>query len=1207
MTLALKLFGSLVISQGDGDLIRLPTRKSEALLAYLVAQEGSEVSRETVADLLWPLSGPEQARASLRQELSVLRKGLGPTHGERIFSGADRMSFDGSGASIDLWRFRALAAASHDDPEQLKDAVDLHTGPFLDAVRIRSQPFSDWVWATRQTLEGNAIALGAEALSLSENQQNPDQAIEIARGLTRIDPTFEPAHRALMRVFLERGEIDLAKRQMGLCREALKTKLDAEPSEQTQQLAAELDAPQMRASLRPQHISERPEPNRRARQRRTVTFLSVLVDVPSTDPEEFDDLVVKIATLVARMAEAKGGVLFDAFHGRMMAAFGYPTSHGREADTVLGVAFDILDAIEAGFGPSSGCRIGLSQGVVLVSDETDTPGAGPQFVGAAVRDADSLSRTADQGSILVDGSLQGSVSPAFPMEAIAGQSAVQRAVHPHSDRALDGYDALTQTNHAIVGRDTPLAHAMAVLEAAKSGIGGAAAIYGKPGEGKSRLLQDVALAAREQGFQLHVFRGAVNAQQSAFSPLIDQILRAGGGTQREATSIRRVLSAALTKLGPDFAEVAPYFDALHNAPDDAGQARSTVSKDIREKALDIFAAQAGAATRTRPVLFIFEDTQWYDPSSCDAISRLIDALDGTPACVLLTSRDGEAPEVLNHPLIQQVRLAPLDPASAEKLLRGLLPRGRVDPSKIATILTKAEGNPLMIEEFAKAFEQRADLSVVSSDVAISSVMDPANPDTSAPPDRLLPLLLSRIDSIPGAIQVLQHASVLGRRFHLADLSKMLEPIKVQRPLLDALEAAGIVFAARRGADASYIFKHALIGDAIYSTIPMRYRTELHEAAANVLLGSHARIDHAEVARHFRAANTHGTAARHFETSGDKSVRVAANAEAIAEYLEAIRMVAHLPLSHYRMQRELTLNRKVAAQYIALRGIPTAQAAPFYEAAGALSRELADFEETVNAAWGLWSINLMVANLDECLEIAGGLQDQIPPDASETAGLIIYYMLGVTNAYRGSLQDAATQLEAVRTQHSDEMTTDLQSRLGMDIALTSDSFLAWVYALLGDAALADATSQRALARAAQNDTQLNQVFAHVFAATKCLFLDQTDAGQSHAQIALKGAQEMGYRQWIAQAKFQLARVDDLKGEPGALVDMQAAMAEYLSANMVLAKPYALVWIAEAHARRRDYPSALAALDELGAFTERTQERYFDGRAAAARAQALLLDA
>jgi len=1205
MTLALRLFGSLIISEGSGDVIRLPTRKSEALLAYLVGQDGSEVSRETLADMLWPLSGPDQARASLRQELSVLRKGLGPIHGERIFSGADRMSFDGHDADVDLWRFRALAAGAGADPEQLKDAVALHTGPFLDAVRIRSQPFSDWVWATRQTLEGTAIALGAEALSLSATQQQPDQTIEIARGLTRIDPTFEPAHRALMSVFLERGDIDLAKRQFGLCREALKTKLDAEPSEQTQLLAAELDAPQARAGSRARPTAPEPEPSRPARQRRAVTFLSVLVDVPSTDPEEFDDLTVKLTKLVAHMVEAKGGVLFDAFHGRMMASFGYPTSHGREADTVLGVAFDILDAVEAGFGPSMACRIGVSQGIVLVSDDPGRPEAASQFVGAAVRDADTLSRTADEGSILVDHSLQGSVSPAFPMEAVAGQTAVRRAVHPHSDRGLDGYDPLTQTSHAIVGRDSSLAHAMAVLEAAKSGIGGAAAIYGKPGEGKSRLLQDVAEAARAQGFQLHVFRGVVNAQQSAFSPLIDQMLRAGGGTQREATSIRQVLTDALAKLGPEFAEVAAYFDALQNAPDDAGETRSALNRDVREAALDIFAAQAEAATRQRPVLFIFEDTQWYDPSTCDAISRLIDALDGTPACVLLTSRDGEAPEVLNHPLIQQVRLTPLDPASAETLLRGLLPRGRVDPAKIATILAKAEGNPLMIEEFAKAFEQRANLSVVSSDAAIASVMDPT--DTSAPPGRLLPLLLSRIDSIPGAIQVLQHASVLGRRFHLADLSKMLGPIKVQLPLLDALEAEGIVFAARRGTNASYIFKHALIGDAIYSTIPMRYRTELHEAAANVLLGARTRVDHAEVARHFRAANTHDTAARHFETSGDKSVRVAANAEAIAEYLEAIRMVGHLPLSHYRMQRELTLNRKVAAQYIALRGIPTADAAPFYEAAGALSRELADFEETVNAAWGLWSIHLMVANLDKCLEIAEGLQGQTPADASETARLIICNMLGVTHAYRGTLHDAASQLEAVRTHHSNEMTTDLQSRFGMDIALTSDSFLGWVYALLGDVALADATSQRALARAAQNDTQLNLVFAHVFAATKSLFLDQIDEGHFHAEIALKGAQEMGYKQWIAQAKFQLARVADLRGAPGALADMQTAMAEYLTTNMVLAKPYALVWIAEAHTRRRDTANALAALDELHAFTQHTQERYFEARANAARSKAMPLDA
>lgn len=1201
MNLSISLFGSLVISQGGSDLIRLPTRKSEALLAYLVSQEGNEVSRETVADLLWPLSGPDQARASLRQELSVLRKGLGATHGERVFSGADRMAFDGAGAQVDLWRFNALAKHPGDDPALTSQALGLHSGPFLDAVRIRSQPFSDWVWSTRQSLEGTAIALGADALNFPAI--DPDNAIEIARNLTRIDPTFEPAHRALMQVFFERGDIDLAKRQLGLCREALKTKLDTEPSEDTLLLAAALDAPVARDGTRAVPV---PEPTRPARQRRAVTFLSVLVDIPCTDAEEFDDLSVKLTTRVARMVEAKGGVLFDSFHGRMIASFGYPTSHGREADTALGVGFDVLAMIEAGFGTATAARIGVSQGTVLVADDATNLGAGPQFIGPAVRDADRLSRIADAGRIFVDATLEGAISPSFPLEADPNDATVRRAVHPHADRGLDGYEAFTQTDHALVGRESALAHAKAVLEAAKSGIGGAAAIYGKPGEGKSRLLQDVALAARAQGFQLHVFRGVVNAQQSAFSPLIDQMLRAGGGG-RDATSIQGVLRGALAKLGPAFSEVAPYFDALYSAADQDGPARSAVTKDTREHALDIFAAQAERATRQHPLLFIFEDTQWYDPSTCDAIGRLIDALDGTPACVLLTAREGEAPEVLSHPLIQQVRLTPLDPASAETLLRGVLPRNRMDASKIATILAKAEGNPLMIEEYAKAYEQRADLGGVSADAAIASVMDPSGGDTTAPPDRLIPLLLSRIDSIPGAIQVLQHASVLGRRFHLADLSKMLDPVKVQLPLLDALEAAGIVFAARRGDNAAYIFKHAMIGDAIYSTIPMRYRTELHEAAANVLLASRTRIDHAEVARHFRAANTHGTAARHFETSGDKSARVAAHAEAIAEYVEALRMVSHLPLSQYRMQRELTLNRKVAAQYIALHGIPTATAAPYYEAASALSFELADFEESVNAAWGLWSINLMVADMDQCLAIAEDLAAQTPEDASQTARLVICGMLGMTHAYRGSLPEAVAQLEAVRTHHGDEMTADLQSRFGMDMALTSDSFLGWVYALLDEAPQADATSARALARAAANDTQLNLVFAHVFAATKCLFLDQIDAAKIHAELALKGAQEMGYRQWIGQAKLQLARIADLQGEPDALIDMHAAMEEYLTTKMVLANPYAQVWIAEAHIRRQNYTSALSALDALQVFTDRTQERYFDRQAAKARAEALRLSA
>ena len=422
-------------------------------------------------------------------------------------------------------------------------------------------------------------------------------------------------------------------------------------------------------------------------------------------------------------------------------------------------------------------------------------------------------------------------------------------------------------------------------------------------------------------------------------------------------------------------------------------------------------------------------------------------------------------------------------------------------------------------------------------------------------------------------------------------------------MFNTLEDTGIIYASRGGAQATYIVKHALISDAIYSTIPTRYRNQLHEAAANAMLGSGDASKSAEIARHFRSANAYDPAARYFESSGDRSQRVAAHAEAISEYVEALHMVAQLPLSHYRMQRELTLNRKVAAQHIAKHGIPTAEAAPFYESAGELSRELDDVEEVVNAAWGLWSIHLMVADMDHCLSIAENLNTELPENASDEAKLIVAYMLGITHAYRGTLAEAAQKFETVQALHREDMTADLQGRFGMDIALTSDSFLAWVYVLLGQISQADETSYRALERSRRNDTKLNHVFAHVFAATKALFQGQIDDAEAYARAAQAGAKEMGYPQWEAQARFQLARVGDLRGEASALDDMRSAMEDYRKSKMILGTPYALVWIADGLIRRSDYEGAMEALDELAEFTARTKECYFNPQADAARAKAL----
>jgi len=144
MTLNIKLFGGPEISDDAGNLLRLPTRKSEALFAYMVERKDQAISRETLADFLWPYSGPDQARASLRQEVSVLRKALGPKNADSIFSQGDRIGFSQNDAVVDLWRFRQISLGTPSLAKQ-KEVLALYTAPFLNTFRIRSQPFSDCV------------------------------------------------------------------------------------------------------------------------------------------------------------------------------------------------------------------------------------------------------------------------------------------------------------------------------------------------------------------------------------------------------------------------------------------------------------------------------------------------------------------------------------------------------------------------------------------------------------------------------------------------------------------------------------------------------------------------------------------------------------------------------------------------------------------------------------------------------------------------------------------------------------------------------------------------------------------------------------------------------------------------------------------------------------------------------------------------------
>lgn len=1189
MGLYVKLLGGPVFRDSDGQVFRLPTRKSEAMLAYLVERRNEAISREVLASVLWPYSAEEQARASLRQEVSVLRKGLGPAFADLIVTEGDRISLTLGRVDADIWQIRDGQAETI-DPIAATDLLDLYSAPFLDTFRIRSQPFSDWVWAARQAIETETLNFGQTVLKSCIETEDVENTQKIAQSLCRIEPTTEIAHRALIELYLRAGDDAAARRQLQICRTALKTELEAEVSDETLSLFE---------TVKPDDREARASTSNPVQQRRFVVALSVLVNLEVDDPEDFETASDALTKDVRTIVENKGGTILQVSGDRVLACFGYPIGHDRDPEVALSAAQDVVDGLDRSAIDTGQCRVGLSYGQALFSGPAD--GEQAKYSGPVFREAEAISYKGPPATVLLDQKLEMALSPVANLEPVKGETSTKtvnasRTSHPQQHQILG-----PEQKYPMVGRDTQLIHLVGLLDEAKQGRGSAAAILAAPGEGKSRLVQEVVATAALQGFDCQIFQGSRSQNQSTFGPVLDYLFRAGAVLGEAATEGE--IEYWLAGIDPAFVAAAPYIGSLIKKPSKDQSRPSDLSKDAKTAALNIFSAQIAARGRDRPLCLVFEDIHWFDPTTCEAISRLVEHLSDTPVLALLVSRKGEAPDVANHPFVHQIELAPLTPQSAETLLRDRLKDTKATDLTIKNILERSDGNPLILDEFAKSIAFADSENQGASSSLLGKTPAHKTNEVVEAPDRLMPLLLSRIDLVPGAIQVLQYASVFGRRFSKDQLALVAPTLGDWAVLARDLEAADIVFASQQGADTSFIFKHALIAEAIYATIPKRDRPSMHIAVAETLLLDRSRLRHSEVANHYRLSEELEAAAKHFELSGDQAARVSAFSEAISEYHEAKSLIERMPNTPERSGKELTLNRKIAAQLIALHGIPTSDAEPYFAEALRISTELNDDEESVNAAWGLWGIHLIVAELDRCLEIATDLEATIDKVKSPAASLIHQYMLGVTLAYRGSLTQAADCLEAALRIYNEDLKTELQMRFGMDIGLTANSFLGWVYALLERPKDADLATHRALQLADTNNNGLSRVFANVFTATKCLFLDQLKEAQHHAELAYKGADAMGFKQWSAQARMQLARLADLSGDPGALEALQSAREEYLSTGMVLARSYIDVWVASAQCRNGQPKEAIETLDALFEFTEVSKQKYFEFAAQRTRERAL----
>lgn len=235
MTLSINILGPLVIASGDCRLGKVP-KKARALLAFLASQASQPVTRERLADLLWPYQGSEQARHSLRNCLLELRKALGRNTDPHLV--ADFATCRIQDAIVDLDAFERLSRSQHCN--DLQSVADLYRGEFLADFDINSEPFQEWLAAQRD----RTLAVVCDVLHrLSEKQSaagEHEAAIQSGRRLVMLDPLSEFGQRALIRAYAQAGRRGEALRQYKSCAETLKRELGVAPDVETQLLASEI-------------------------------------------------------------------------------------------------------------------------------------------------------------------------------------------------------------------------------------------------------------------------------------------------------------------------------------------------------------------------------------------------------------------------------------------------------------------------------------------------------------------------------------------------------------------------------------------------------------------------------------------------------------------------------------------------------------------------------------------------------------------------------------------------------------------------------------------------------------------------------------------------------------------------------------------------------------------------------------------------------
>ncbi len=922
------------------------------------------------------------------------------------------------------------------------------------------------------------------------------------------------------------------------------------------------------------------------------------------DPEDFRDVIRGYQDVCAGVILRFGGYIAKYLGDGILVYFGFPRAHEDDAERAVRSALGIVDSIknlDSGHGPALEIRIGIATGLAVVGDIVGEGASQEQsVVGETPNLAARLQGLAVPNSVVISAGTRELLGEQFVYEDLGPQTlkGISERVNVWrvtGEQAVESRFGATHTGRLtkFVGREQEVELLLGRWQQAKAGEGQVVLLSGEAGIGKSRITATLRDRLRDEDHTRVQYQCSPHHVNSPLYPAIQQLAFAAGFTVDDTSDEKLDKLEALLQQSSAIREGCALIASLLSIPADTRYPPLNLTpQEQKQKTLDALTDLFAGLAAQRPVLFVFEDAHWIDPTTREEMDLLVDRIAGLRGLAVVTHRPEFEPPWAGYAHSTVLALNRLGHSACTELIDSLT-GGRGLPQEVSEqIIAKTDGVPLFVEELTKTVLESGFLTRKDNRYVFTGPLGQL-----AIPSTLQDSLMARLDRLEEAKEISQIGAAIGREFPFT-LLEAVSPMcgKDLEQALTRLSESEIVF--RRGVPpkATYMFKHALIQDTAYETLLRSRRQQIHAQIADALqTGFPERVDNEPevLAYHYTRAGLAAQAAPYWLRAGQRAVARSANHEAIAHLAKGLEVLRDLPTGSDVSSQELDMQISLGSASIAVSGYSSAETEKAYVRGRKLLDDVGEDPRQFAVLHGLSMCYINQAKLTRSLDVAEEMLDRSAQQGDPVSTLVSHRVMAVTQNIMGRFAAAREHAERAAALYDVGRDRDSGHQYGHDQGVATYWHLSMALLFLGfrDAYQAAASRASELARELQHAN--TSAYDALYSAFTSLVKNEFETARDVARVLIEDSLSRSMALWVVFGRYLLGSALAALDEPEAgLEEIHRGRAEAEQLNHSWLKPMTLRFEAQALVTQGRFDAAMACLDEALQVIEATDERWWE---------------